>query len=164
MATDPIPGDGTLWVTSTITPDSAPNDAFIPDQDGISDKVLDTPGIAIISASAQLSFRNNFDTEFSDGTYWDGGVLEVSSPNINGGAFTDITDPAVGGSFVSGGYTGEISGTANKPAGGPNGVVWRFGRLHRHRGESGTERQRTNDPAALPHGNRRGRVRSRVAH
>jgi hypothetical protein len=40
---------------------------------------------------------------------FDGGVLEISSPNINGGAFTDITDPAVGGSFVAGGYNATIS-------------------------------------------------------
>jgi len=104
-----------MWVTSTTTPDTAPNDAFIPDQDSISDKVLITPDIFITSASGVLSFRNNFDTEFSDGVYWDGGVLEVSSPNINGGAFTDILDPAVGGSFVSGGYTGRIDNTANNP-------------------------------------------------
>src|ERR1043166_3716552 len=118
VATNPIFGDGIFWVTSTTTPYTSPNAAFIPDQTAISDKVLDTPGIAIGSASAQLSFRNNFDTEFSDGTYWDGGVLEVSSPNINGGAFTDVTDPAVGGSFVSGGYTGVIDNTANNPLAG----------------------------------------------
>ena len=161
MATN-VGGDGTLWVTSTTTPDTAPNDAFIPDQDGISDKGLDTPGIAITSASAQLSFRNNFDMEFSGGTYWDGCVLEVSSPNINAGVFTDITDPAVGGSFVTGGYTGILSTTRHiqQPAGGPNGVVWQFGRLHRHGGESRTERERTNHQAALPHGNRRCRGRS----
>jgi hypothetical protein len=41
--------------------------------------------------------------ELSDAAY-DGNVLEVSSPNINGGAYTDILDPAVGGSFVDGGY------------------------------------------------------------
>ncbi len=41
-------------------------------------------------------------------TLWDGGVLEISSPTINGGDFTDITDPAVGGIFVTGGYTGVI--------------------------------------------------------
>jgi hypothetical protein len=52
------------------------------------------------------------------GTYWDGGVLEVSSPNINGGVFTDITAPAVGGSFVSGGYTGVIATIANNPLAG----------------------------------------------
>jgi len=118
VASNIDPGDGTLWVTSTTTPDTAPNDAFIPNQDGISDKVLITPNISISSPFTVLGFRNNFDTEFSDGIYWDGGVLEVSSPNINGGAFTDITDPAVGGSFVTGGYTGIIDSTANNPLAG----------------------------------------------
>src|SRR5204863_9780916 len=70
------------------------------------------------SASAVMSFRNNFNTEMSGGTFWDGYVLEISSPNINGGAFTDVTDPAVGGSFVSGGYTGVIDSTANNPLAG----------------------------------------------
>jgi len=118
VATNPDPGDGTLWVTSTTTPESAPNDAFIPDQDGISDKVLARMGVTINSASAVMSFRNNFNTEFSGGIYWDGYVLEVSSPNISGGDFLDITDPLVGGSFVSGGYTGEISGKAENPLAG----------------------------------------------
>src|SRR5207342_3525604 len=94
------------------------NDAFIPDQDGISDKVLDRTGVTITSASPMMSFRNNFNTEFSGGVYWDGFVLEVSSPNISGGDFLDITDSHVGGSFVSGGYTGEIDGTANNPLAG----------------------------------------------
>ena len=107
-----------MWVTSTISPDTAPNDAFVPDQDGISDKVLDRMSVTVNSASSVFSFRNNFDTEFSDGIYWDGYVLEVSSPNISGGDFLDITDSHVGGSFVSGGYTGEIDGTANNPLAG----------------------------------------------
>jgi hypothetical protein len=118
VASDPIPGDGTLFVTTTDSSDSAPNNAFIPDQNGISDKVLDTRGIVITSDAAVLSFRNNFDTEFSGGVYWDGAVLEVSSPNINNGDFTDVTDPAVRGSFVTGGYTGQISGAANNPLAG----------------------------------------------
>jgi hypothetical protein len=118
VATNPDPGDGTMWVTSTISPDTAPNDAFVPDQDGISDKVLDRMSVTVNSASSVFSFRNNFDTEFSDGIYWDGYVLEVSSPNISGGDFLDITDSHVGGSFVSGGYTGEIDGTANNPLAG----------------------------------------------
>ena len=117
-ATNPDPGDGILWVTSTVTPDTAPNDAFIPDQDGISDKVLDRVGVTITSASPMMSFRNNFNTEFSDGTFWDGFVLEVSAPNISGGDFLDITDSHVGGSFVSGGYTGLISDLANNPLAG----------------------------------------------
>ena len=118
VATNPDPGDGVMFVTTTDSSDSAPNNAFIPDQDGISDKVLDTRDITITTDAAVLSFRNNFDTEFSMGTYWDGGVLEVSSPNINGGAFTDVTDPTVRGSFVAGGYTGEISGIAENPLAG----------------------------------------------
>ena len=56
--------------------------------------------MAITSASAQVSFRNNFNLEST----FDGGVLEIS---INGGAFSDIV--AAGGSFVSGGYTSTIS-------------------------------------------------------
>ena len=117
-ATNPDPGDGTLWVTSTITPESAPNDAFIPDQDGISDKVLDRTGVTITSTAPMMSFRNNFNTEMSGGTFWDGYVLEVSAPNISGGDFLDFTDSHVGGSCVSGCYTGEIDGTANNPLAG----------------------------------------------
>ena len=121
VATNPDPGDGTLWVTSTATPDTAPNSAFIPDQDGISDKVLDSRPISISSAAAVISFRNNFNTEHDPPpaeVFWDGGVLEVSSPNISNGDFLDITNPLVGGSFVSGPYTGEIDGTAANPLAG----------------------------------------------
>ena len=49
------------------------------------------------------------------GSFYDGGVLEVSSPNINAGAFTGITNAAVGGSFVSGGYVGTISNCCGNP-------------------------------------------------
>jgi hypothetical protein len=107
-------GPPPLWSTSAGNPDTAQN-AFIGDTSIISDKVLDRAGVAINSAAPVISFRNNFDTEFSEGTYWDGGVLEISSPNINGGAFTDVTDPAVGGTFVSGPYTGTISPDASNP-------------------------------------------------
>ena len=121
VASNPINGDGVLWVTSTVTPDSAPNDAFIPDQNGISDKVLDSRDIIITSDSAVMTFRNSFNTEHDPPpteVFWDGGVLEVSSPNINGGTFTDVTDPTVRGSIPTGGYTGEISGAANNPLAG----------------------------------------------
>ena len=98
--------------------DSQPNNAFVPDQDGVSDKVLDRLGVSVTSANATLSFRNNFNTEMSGGVFWDGYVLEVSSPNINGGDFTDVTDAAVGGSIPVGGYTGEIDSTAENPLAG----------------------------------------------
>ena len=109
-AQGPVP----LWVTSTITPDTALNDAFVDDPGLVSDKRLDTPGIFITSASAQVSFRSNYDLE----SRFDGGVLEVSSPNINGGQFTDITNAAVGGGFVSGGYNTTMSDTFGIPLAG----------------------------------------------
>ena len=104
-------------MTTTTTSDSAPNNAFIPDQDGVSDKVLDRQ-MTINSASPEMTFRNNFNSEFSDGVYWDGGVLEVSSPNLSGGEFLDVTDSHVGGTITSGGYTGELSGDASNPLAG----------------------------------------------
>jgi hypothetical protein len=99
-------------MTSTNGPDSPPNAVYLPDQDGISDKVLDTPPLVINSASAQVTFRHNYDMELSDAAY-DGCVLEVS---INGGAYVDIT--AAGGSFVTGGYTQSIFIGAQNPLSG----------------------------------------------
>ncbi len=106
-----------MFVTTTNSSDTAPNNAFIPDQDGISDKVLDRQ-FTVRSTSPIITFRNNFNSEFSDGVYWDGGVLEISSPNISGGDFLDVTDSHVGGTITSGGYTGEISGDASNPLAG----------------------------------------------
>jgi hypothetical protein len=117
-ATNPDPGDGTMWATTTVTPETPPNDAFVADQDGISDKVLDRVGVAVSSTSPMMTFRNNFNTEMSGGIFWDGFVLEVSSPNISGGDFLDFTDSHVGGSCMTGCYTGLIDGTANNPLAG----------------------------------------------
>jgi subtilisin-like proprotein convertase family protein len=107
-------GSAPLWLTSTTTPDMGVNAAFVDDPATVSDKRLDTPGIAITSSMSQVSFRHSYNFEDS----FDGGVLEVSSPNINGGAFTDITNPAVGGSFVNGGYDAAISSSFSNPIGG----------------------------------------------
>jgi hypothetical protein len=118
VATNPIPGNGILWTTTTVTPDTAPNDAFVDDQDGISDKVMDTRPISINSDAPVMSFRNNFNTEHDlppAEVFWDGWVLEVS---VDGGAFVDFTDPSIGGSCVSGCYTGTIDGTAGNPLAG----------------------------------------------
>ena len=113
-----LAGPAPLWVTATASPDSPPNSAFVDDPALISDKDLDTPGIFIASASTQVSFRNSYNFERDTGNFYDGGVLEVSSPNINGGAFTDITNAAVGGNFVSGGYDGIISNCCGNPLAG----------------------------------------------
>jgi hypothetical protein len=97
---------GGNWVTATTnTPPSAANAAFHNNPTCVTDGFLVSPPINITTATAQLTFRNAFNLEST----FDGAVLEVSSPNINAGAFTDITNAAVGGSFVSGGYTGTIS-------------------------------------------------------
>jgi hypothetical protein len=113
-------GPAPLWVTSTTLPDTPPNAAFIDDPATVSDKRLDTPDIAINGQGAQVSFRNfyNLQGNAPPGVGFDGGVLEVSSPNINAGAFTDVTDPAVGGSFVTGGYNTTISTAVGSPIAG----------------------------------------------
>jgi hypothetical protein len=110
-------GDPPTWETSTTTPDTAPNCVFVPDQDGISEKDLISPAFNITSPTAVLTFRNNFNTEHDPPpaeVFWDGYVLEVSTDN--GTIYDDILN--VGGVFVSGGYTGEIDGTANNPLAG----------------------------------------------
>ncbi len=105
---------GSNWTTQSATVDSAPNAAFHDDPDCVTDNNLDTPSFAITSAGALFSFRNNYKTEAN----FDGGVLEISSPNINGGAFTDVTAVAVGGTFISGGYNGTISTSFLSPIAG----------------------------------------------
>ena len=107
-------GAAPLWATSTVTPDTPLNDASVDDPALVRDKRLDTPNMVIGSAAAQVSFRNFYDLEST----FDGGVLEVSSPNINGGTFTDVTDAAVGGSFVTGGYNATISTIFMSPIAG----------------------------------------------
>src|SRR4029078_2754298 len=111
-------GGTTLWVTSTSTPDTAPNDAFIIGPTTVTDKRLDSPNNPVSSPFAQVSFRHTYKLEASNGSFYDGGVLEVSSPNINAGAFTDVTDAAVGGSLVSNGYNGIIDGGFQSPIAG----------------------------------------------
>ncbi|HEX3799826.1 MAG TPA: S8 family serine peptidase [Verrucomicrobiae bacterium] len=103
------------WVTVTDQVDTAPNAAFVADvnTNGTSDLIS---GYAqIVSSSAQIVFRNNYDLENSPSDFfqaYDGGVLEIS---INEGPFFDII--AAGGNFVSGGYNCEISTNYSNPLG-----------------------------------------------
>ena len=83
-----------LWVTTRVTPHTAPNDVFSTAPENILDNRLDTSVLPTGPVSFQVVFQSNYDLESGS----DGAVLEVSHPDINGGAFTDITDPAVGGS------------------------------------------------------------------
>ena len=84
-----------------------------PPPDNILDNRLDTPLFSADPFAVAISFQNNYNLESGR----DGAVLEISSPNINGGAFTDITDPAVGGS-VSPGYNTVISSAFQSPIAG----------------------------------------------
>ena len=124
-ASNPDPGDGVMWTTSTVTPDSSPNCAFVPDQDGISDKVLDRTNVAVQSASSMLSFRNYYNLEASGGVFFDRGVLEISTPSISNGDFLDFTDPQVGAKCLSGCYTAVIPpGAARRGIDGePSGPI-----------------------------------------
>jgi hypothetical protein len=109
-------GAAPLWVTSATSPDTVPNDAFVDDPATVSDKRLDSAPIAITTSTAKVTFRHNYITEFSGANFYDGGVLEISSPNINAGVFTDIV--TAGGSFASGGYVGTISSSFSNPLAG----------------------------------------------
>jgi len=97
------------WVTSTTAPFSAPNEAFAPDPDNVGETALFTPVIAVPAAGAQLTFKNNYNTE----RLFDGMVLEIS---INGGPFNDIID--AGGSFMTGGYNETIISGSGSPISG----------------------------------------------
>jgi len=103
---------GSNWVTTTNTPDTAPNAAFHDDPGCISDNLLVSKPFPIVSGTAQLTFRrsNNLESGF------DGMVLEISNPAVNAGALQDIL--TAGGSFVLGGYNATISGAFGSPIGG----------------------------------------------
>ena len=102
-------GAAPTWATSTTSPDTPPNDAFVDDPGSVSDKRLDSLSVGITTSSAQLTFRNSYNLENT----FDGGVLEIS---IGGGGFQDVV--AAGGSFVSGGYVGVLDGSSGNPLGG----------------------------------------------
>lgn len=102
-------GVGVPWVTSTTTPNSAPNDAFAPDPSNIGDSMLISNSFNVPAGGAQVSFKNNYITESG----FDGMVLEIS---IAGGAYNDII--TAGGSFASGGYNATISASFGNPIAG----------------------------------------------
>lgn len=115
-----IDPDGILWQSSNtglpVPPaDSPPNAAWVNDPPVVSDKYLESATFFIFEAWwAQLTFRHNFNLQAG----FDGGVLEISSFYINNGEFTDITDPAVGGSFVTGAYNATIATGTGSPIAG----------------------------------------------
>ena len=98
------------WVTSTTFADTAPNAAFAdePPVPGIEELI--SPTIPITTASAQLTFRNRYNTEVdpNSASAFDGGMLEIQ---VGTNDFADILQ--AGGSFVAGGYTRTIATGTN---------------------------------------------------
>ena len=116
------------WETSVIAPGCAiagpwetENDLFVSppnavaafDPNCIADIRLDSPQIPIISATAQLTFKNQWFFETNEGA-----VLEI---RIGAGSFQDIL--AAGGSFVANGYNGTIPLMSTNPLAGRQGWV-----------------------------------------
>ncbi|MEO6326127.1 MAG: carboxypeptidase regulatory-like domain-containing protein [Thermoanaerobaculia bacterium] len=96
------------FVTSLTGADTAPNDAFAPDNIIATSIELVSP---TLQPANQLTFRNLFNLEASvanPGNTFDGMVLDI---NINGGGFVDII--TAGGVFVAGGYTRTIAAATN---------------------------------------------------
>lgn len=110
------------FATTTTSPDSPPNDAFVDDtNDNFSEQILQSPPIPITippGGSAQLWFRNSWDFLTDPfGNVLDGAVLEIS---VGGGPFADIGQS----SFLLNGYNGVVfmdsNPLFNRPAWGGN--------------------------------------------
>jgi uncharacterized repeat protein (TIGR01451 family) len=106
------------WVTTTVASDTLPNSAFATDAGNPGVAYLYSPVIGIVSSSAQLTFRQNYDLEYETSrhgtsTYFDGGVLDIA---IGSGSFADII--SAGGNFVTGGYNGPLSSSYGNPLAG----------------------------------------------
>ena len=105
--TTAVTGSGVAWVTSTTTPDTAPNAIFAGDPASTSGNDITTADIPVTSSSANVQFRLNYNTELG----YDGMVLEISNPTVNAGAFQDIV--TAGGTFTQNGYPRALNTSAN---------------------------------------------------
>src|SRR5262249_54774102 len=68
------------WVVSSSVRDTTPNAAFADESITRGFEDLISPAISIVSSNAQLTFRNNFNTEANPSVAsltYDGGVLEI---------------------------------------------------------------------------------------
>ncbi len=104
------------WVSTTLAPDTAPNSMFAAELDPVAPSTggstsLTSPAIAVTVPAAALSFRHRYNTEPG----FDGGVLDISIPSVNGGAFQDIV--TAGGTFLQNGYNSVLPATSTNTLG-----------------------------------------------
>jgi len=86
---------------------------FAPAMGGLSDLALVSPPIRVADGPFSVGFKHLYDFESSPGTYWDGGVVELSTDD--GATWTEVP----GSAFTSpGGYRGVLSIEAENPLGG----------------------------------------------
>ncbi len=108
-------GTGTAATTVTTFPDTAPNSVFTSEASNVGLSEVTSAPVAV-TGGAQLSFRNEFNTESG----FDGKVMEIAIPGVAGGAFQDIL--TAGGSFASGGYNSTLSTGFSNPL--PGRMAW----------------------------------------
>ena len=103
-----ITGTSINWFTSPASANTPPNSAFAIAATTANGARLTMPATAINTASGKIKFKIRYATEPS----FDGALLEI---RIGAGEFEDFL--AAGGSFVTGGYNGIMSGNGNPLAG-----------------------------------------------
>lgn len=103
-------GSNNNWRTVSNQSYSSPNSVFAANLSSVSLSSLTSPEYEIASNSAKLKFRLNYNVESG----YDGVVLEYST---NGTSWLDITNI---GTFVSGGYTTQLSTGWGNPIQGRN--------------------------------------------
>lgn len=107
-------GSAIVWATTNSSSSSSPNAAFANDPAGVNLSSLISPEIEIASSAAQLIFKNSYQTENS----FDGMVLEYTTDG--GSTWQDILNG--GGTFVSGGYNGNLNTCCGNPL--PGRQAW----------------------------------------
>lgn len=81
----------------------------------ISDAALESPALQVSAAESFIvSFEHRHSFELSDGTNWDGGVIEISR---SGGAWHDVT------AYLAPGYGGTLTNISGNPLGGRSAYV-----------------------------------------
>ncbi|MEQ1922207.1 MAG: M36 family metallopeptidase [Pyrinomonadaceae bacterium] len=104
------------WVSNASAPDTAPNSMFAAEIDPVTPSTggstsLTSPAMAVTVPAAAFTFIHRYNTEPG----FDGGVLDISIPSVNGGAFQDIV--TAGGTFLQNGYNSILPATSTNTLG-----------------------------------------------